>query len=84
MRDSFMQIKQPTTYRYSSLYPNIADELVAILQKTHSKWAWGSDRIANANAFVRANAAALVEFTHEQLHPECCEMYRLMARKEAA
>ena len=76
-----MKMNLTTKYRYSSLYPNVADELVAILQKTHSKWAWGSDRIANANAFVRANASALVDFTHPQLHPERCEQYRLMARK---
>jgi len=70
-------------YRYFSLYPNIADELVAILQRTHPKWTWGSDRIANANAFVRANAAELVNFTHTELHPESCELYRNMAKGAA-
>jgi len=78
-----MKMTADSKYRYSSLYPDIADELVAILQKTHSKWAWGSDRISNANAFVCENAAALVDFNHKQLHPECSEMYRRMARKEA-
>ena len=58
----------------------IYEELVMILQKRHPAISLRADRVASAEKFVRENAAKLVDFTHEQLHPDTCEMYRALAR----
>jgi len=61
----------------------IYDELVSILQRTHPDVAVGADRVASAHRFTTTNAAELVDFTHSELHPETCEVYRELARSAA-
>ncbi len=59
----------------------IHTDYVAILQGRHPSYRFGSDRIANANSFLRQNAAALVDFDTKELHPDVVLQVREDATK---
>lgn len=54
-------------------------ELVKVVQGRSNLYRFGSDRIHNADDFTRKNAAHLLDFQSNELHPDTVAMYRKKA-----
>ncbi len=54
-------------------------ELIKVCHGTSMLYRFGSDRVRNAEHFIKQNAALLVDLQTPEFHPDTVRMYRNMA-----